>query len=135
MTFTFHTLRFAALALALLGVSAAHAQAAGSWLLRAGLTNINPDVKSGDLSAPSLPGTKSDVEDATSLGGGVTYMVNDHFALDLPLALPFKHKLTGAGAIAGVGKIGEVKVLPATLFAQYRFGEASDRFQIGRAHV
>ena len=28
----------------------------------------------------------------------------------------------GAGAIAGVGKIGEVKALPFTLFAQYRFG-------------
>jgi outer membrane protein len=40
----------------------------------------------------------------------------------LPLALPFKHDIVGAGAIAGVGKLGEVKALPMTLLAQYRFG-------------
>lgn len=124
-----NTIRFTALALALLSATALHAQTAGSWLLRAGVTNITPDVTSGDLSAPSLPGTKSDVGDSTRLGGGVTYMYTDHFAVDLPLALPFKHELTGDGAIAGVGKIGEVKVLPMTLFAQYRFGEPTAAFR------
>lgn len=124
-----NTIRFTALALALLSSTALHAQTAGSWLLRAGVTNITPDVTSGDLSAPSLPGTKSDVGDSTRLGGGVTYMYTDHFAVDLPLALPFKHELTGDGAIAGVGKIGEVKVLPMTLFAQYRFGEPTASFR------
>lgn len=104
--------------------AAAHAQSAGSWLGRLGVTHIAPDVTSGNLTAPSLPGTQADVKSATQLSGGITYMVSDHFAVDLPLALPFKHELTGAGAIAGVGKIGEVKVLPITLFGQYRFLEA-----------
>lgn len=123
------TIRFALLSLAMAGSVAAHAQAAGSWLVRAGVTNITPDVTSGDLSAPSLAGTKSDVGASTRLGGGITYIVNEHFSLDMPLALPFKHTLTGDGAIAGVGKIGEVKVLPMTLFAQYRFGEPTAAFR------
>ncbi len=104
--------------------STAHAQSAGTWLGRVGATRIAPDVTSGSLSAPSLPGTKTDVDAATQLSGGVTYMYTDHFAVDLPLALPFRHDLVGAGAIAGVGKIGDVKALPITLMAQYRFLEA-----------
>lgn len=102
----------------------AQAQSAGSWLGRVGATRIAPDVTSGNLTAPSLPGTQSDVEAATQLSGGLTYMYTDHFAVDLPLALPFRHDLVGAGAIAGVGKIGDVKALPITLMAQYRFLEA-----------
>lgn len=115
--------------LALLAGASAHAQSAGSWLVRAGVTHIAPDVTSGDLSAPSLVGTKSDVGSSTRLGGGVTYVYSDHLAVDLPLALPFKHELTGDGAISGVGKIGEVKALPLTVLAQYRFGEASAPFR------
>ena len=101
-----------------------HAQSAGTWLGRVGVTRIAPDVTSGDLSAPSLPGTKTDVKADTQLSGGITYMYTDHFAVDLPLALPFRHDLVGAGSIAGVGKIGDVKALPITLLAQYRFLEA-----------
>ena len=89
----------------------AQAQTAGSWLLRGGVTHISPDVSSGNLTAPSFT-------------GGITYMVTNHWAVDVPLALPFKHDTVGAGAIAGVGKIGEVKALPITVFAQYRFLEA-----------
>lgn len=110
-------------------VSTAHAQSAGSWSIRGGVTNISPDVTSGNLSAPSLPGTKTDVKSATQLSGGVTYMYTDNFAVDLPLALPFRHDLVGAGAIAGVGKIGDVKVLPITVFGQYRFLEAQAQFR------
>lgn len=105
-------------------IGAAHAQSAGSWLGRIGATHISPDVTSGNLSSPSLPGTKSDVDAAAQLSGGITYMYTDHFAVDLPLALPFRHDLVGAGAIAGVGKIADVKALPITLMAQYRFLEA-----------
>ena len=94
----------AALALALSG--GAQAQTAGSWLVRAGATQISPQVTSGDLSAPSFTGTKVNVRADTQLAGGITYMLTDHWAVDVPLALPFKHDVIGAGAIAGVGKIG-----------------------------
>lgn len=110
-------------ALALLGATAAQAQSAGNWSVRVGATHIAPSVTSGDLSPPSFAGTKADVDSATQLTGGVTYMLTNHVALDLPLALPFRHDITGDGAIAGVGKIGETKALPASLFVQYRFGE------------
>ena len=102
----------------------AQAQSAGSWMVRAGATQISPQVRSGDLTAPSFTGTKVDVLSDTQLSGGITYMVTDHWAVDVPLALPFKHDTVGAGAIAGVGKIGQVKALPITVFAQYRFMEA-----------
>jgi outer membrane protein len=45
--------------------------------------------------------------------------------VDLPLALPFKHKLYGADALANAGQIGEVQALPITVFFQYRFSEAN----------
>jgi len=112
----------AALALAAVNV---HAQGTGHWMVRAGVTNINPQVSSGDLSAPSLPGTKIDVNDATSLSGGVTYLFDDHWAVDVPLGLPFKHNIVGDGAIAGVGKIGDVRALPVTVLGEYRFGAAA----------
>ncbi|QNP47569.1 OmpW/AlkL family protein [Diaphorobacter aerolatus] len=107
----------------------AQAQVAGTFSARIGATRIMPDVTSGNLSEPSFPGTKIDVNDATQLSGGVNYMLTDNIALDVPLALPFKHKFFGDGAIDGVGQLGQVKVLPATLFVQYRFLEANAAFR------
>jgi outer membrane protein len=119
MRTTLHCIAAAVLALA---GGAAQAQHAGTWMASVGATNINPQVSSGNLSAPSLPGTQADVRGATDLGGDIAYMVTDHWSVDLPISLPFKHDIVGAGAIAGVGKIGEVRALPVTLFGQYRFG-------------
>lgn len=116
-------------AAALLLGTGAMAQVAGTLSVRAGFTHIAPQVKSGNLSAPAFPNTKVDVDAATSLTGGVNYMLTDHWAVDVPLALPFKHDIVGDGAIAGVGKLAETKVLPFTVFAQYRFGEAEARFR------
>ena len=116
------------LALALVA-SVASAQSAGTWLGRLGMTTIAPQVSSGDMSAPSFPGTKSDVSSASQVSGGVTYMYTDNFSVDVPLALPFTHKLIGAGALAGAGQIGEVQALPLTVFFQYRFLEANSQFR------
>ena len=90
--------------------------------VRVGATQIVPDVESGNLTPPSFTGTKADTGPATQLSGCITYWINDRWTVDLPLALPFEHEITGDGAIAGVGKIGEVKALPITLLGQYRFG-------------
>jgi len=110
---------------ALFGTAPAGAQSAGSVLLRAGVTHIKPNADSGDLSPPSLAGTKASARSDTQLGAGLTYMVTDHIAVDIPLATPFKHELDGDGAINGVGKIGEVKSLPITVMGQYRFFDAN----------
>jgi outer membrane protein len=56
-------------------------------------------------------------------------MLTDNWSVELPLGAGFKHDITGAGAIAGVGKIGSVKALPITLLAQYRFLEPSARIR------
>lgn len=122
----FNPIGIALCALGLLAAASASAQSAGSLVVRLGATQIRPDVKSGDLSAPSLPGTQADIKSDTELTGGLTYMVSDNVSIDLPLSAGFKHDLVGAGTIAGVGKIGDVKALPMTLLAQYRFLSASD---------
>jgi len=119
-------LTFSALALA---ASMASAQSAGTWLGRVGATTIAPQVSSGDMTAPSFAGTKSDVSSASQVSGGITYMYTDNFSVDVPLALPFTHKLIGAGALAGAGQIGEVQALPLTVFFQYRFMEADSQFR------
>ena len=101
--------------------AAAQAQSGGSVLIRGGVTTITPNVSSGDLTPPSLAGTKSAIGSSTRLSGGITYMYDDNIAFDLPLAVPFEHDISGDGAIAGAGKIGSVKALPATLLVQWRF--------------
>jgi outer membrane protein len=106
-------------------VVSAHAQSAGSIGVRAGATLIMPSVSSGDLSAPSLAGTKIDIGDATQVSGGISYSITDNLVFDVPLALPLKHKIEGAGAIAGTGKLADVKALPVTLMLQWRFGAAN----------
>ena len=115
--------------LALVVIPTAHAQSAGTWLGRLGMTTIAPQVTSGVMTAPSFEGTKSDVSSASQVSGGVTYMYTDNISIDVPLALPFTHKLYGAGALAGAGQIGEVQALPMTAFLQYRFMEADSPFR------
>jgi outer membrane protein len=113
----------------LAGGCAAQAQTAGTWMVRGGLTTITPNVNSGNLSAPSLPNTQTGVASNTQLGGGITYMYDSNLAIEIPLALPFKHDISGTGSIAGVGKIGDVKAVPITVLAQWRFLDAAAPFR------
>jgi outer membrane protein len=113
----------------LLAAGAAQAQTAGSILLSGGVMNITPDVTSDDITAPGLPGSKIASGGSTRPGGSMAYMLTDHWAVDVPLALPFKHTITGDGAVAGVGKVGEIQVLPMTLLGQYRFNPAEAKFR------
>jgi outer membrane protein len=101
--------------------SAALAQSAGTWLLKGGFNGIAPAVKSGDLSAPSLPGSKVDVASANSLIATATYMLTDSASVEFVAGLPYKHEIQGAGSLAGVGKLGSIKQISPTVFAQYRF--------------
>ena len=83
---------------ATLSCTGAMAQTAGTWMARAGVVTISPQVNSGTLTAPDFKGgTKADVLSDTTLGGGITYMLTDNVSVDVPLALPFKHKLVGDG--------------------------------------
>ena len=122
-------LKFLGLAAIAISSQFTFAQSAGDVMVRAGFGTISPNVNSGNLSAPSFAGSKSDVGPASSVMGGVTYMLTDNMSVDIPVAIPFKHKLYGAGAIASVGQIGEVSALPVTVFGQYRFMQAASVFR------
>ena len=122
-----HTLL--AFALAACAAGPAMAQSAGTWMIKGGVNNIAPHVSSGDLSAPSLPGTKVDVKNATSGIATLTYMLSDDVSFEMYVGLPYKHDIVGAGAIAGVGKIGTIKQVSPTLFGQYRFMPAGSPFR------
>ncbi len=97
------------------------AQSAGQWAVKAGVGEIKPHVDSGDTTAPALPGTKADVGPGTQAIFSVAYGLTDHLTAELELGLPFRHKLYGAGAIAGTGQLASVKVLPPAALLQYRF--------------
>jgi outer membrane protein len=109
--------------------SSAWAQKAGELSLDAGITQLSPQVTSGDLSAPAFPNTKADVSSTTGLTGSANYMVTDNIAVNLPLGLGFKSEISGAGRAAGFGKLAEVTVLPITLLGQYRFLDPSAAFR------
>ena len=122
-------LKFIAAA-ALLTTTTAFAQTAGTWMARVGVTTIDPHVTSGFLSSPDyMGGTQADVGPDTQLSGGITYMVTDHVSIDVPLALPFKHKIIGDGVLRGAGDLAEAKALPLTVFLQYRFMAPNARFR------
>ncbi|MES2296449.1 MAG: OmpW family outer membrane protein [Pseudomonadota bacterium] len=113
--------------LAAMGVATgAAAQSAGEWTIKAGANRLMPKVESGDVSPPALPHTKASVGDATGPTVVIDYGLTDNITLELPIGLPFKHELSGDGAIAGTGKLGTAEALPATLLAQYRFFSPKD---------
>ncbi len=101
----------------------ASAQAMGEWTAKVGVGKITPHVTSGDVSAPALPGTKSDVGSASNLIFSFAYGLTDNWSAEIDLGLPFKHKLYGAGSVAGLGELATVKSLPPTALIQYRFFE------------
>ena len=122
------------LAAALLALGGnAFAQSAGTWSASVGVTHIAPSVDSGNLTSiplhGPLPNTQVDVNSNTQLTGAVNYMATDHIGLHLPLGMGFKHEVSGAGAIAGTGKLVDTKALPITLIAQYRFMDANATFR------
>ena len=119
----------AASAAGLAAAGGAAAQSAGQWTVKAGIAKVTPKVDSGDVSAPALPGTRSDVGPDTKPIASIAYGLTDKVSVDLELGMPFKHKLYGAGAIAGTGQLGTVKALPLTALVQYRFFRPDAQFR------
>jgi outer membrane protein len=114
---------------ALCGAGAAQAQVAGQVMVKIGWNKIMPKVKSDDLTAPSLPGSKIDIKSASALFFTATYMITDDISVEALGGLPYKHDVVGAGAVAGVGKISEVHVISPTILLQYRFMNADSPFR------
>ena len=114
---------------ALCGAGAAQAQVAGQILVKVGWNKIMPKVKSDDLTAPSLPGSKIDIKSASALFFTAAYMITDDISVEALGGLPYKHDIVGAGAVAGVGKIGRVHQISPTVLLQYRFLAADAPFR------
>ena len=124
------TLNLALIALATASTCGlAMAQKAGSISASVGFTQISPSVSSGNLSAPSLPGSQVGLTNNSQLTLAFNYAVTDNINLHVPFGLGFKHSINGAGGIAGVGKLGDTKALPITVIGQYRFLDANAAFR------
>jgi outer membrane protein len=109
---------------------AAHAQYLPSgWSVGVGATQVSPNTKSGNLSAPSAPNTQIDLGSDTRPTVWVRGMFGDHFAVEVPIGAGFKQNISGAGAISGVGRIGTIKSLPITVLGQYHFLDARSQFR------
>lgn len=119
-----HTaVKMLAVAAALVAASGASAQSKGQLTALFGVNHLDPQVKSGNISAPALPNSKGDVSADTQPVLVLTYGLTDNISVETALGTPYKHKLFGADAISGTGQLGTVQALPAIALIQYRFFE------------
>jgi len=102
----------------------------GDFLIRGGLTSVNPD---SGKSAIMLAGADSTmtltVGDNTQLGLNFVYFYNSNLAVEVLAATPFTHDvyIQDKNAVLGVdgAKLGEVSHLPPTISALYYFNTNS----------
>lgn len=114
----------------------ASAHSAGDWIVRGGLATVDPDESSSNVSAggTEVADTKLGVSTDSQLGLTITYMVTDHFAVELLASTPFEHDVTLQGqglspTVPAGTTIATVEHLPPTLSAQYFFLDASSAIQ------
>lgn len=106
----------AALAPTMLGVAAAET---GDLLVRLRGIVVAPTEESSDV-LPGFPGGQIGVENAVVPELDFTYFLTRRVGAELILATS-PHDIAGEGALAGLGKIADVMVLPPTLTLQYHF--------------
>ncbi len=93
--------------------------AKGDWLLRGGVGVVNPKDDNLDL-GPVLGEVQ--VGNGTSLTLEGTYMLANHWGVELLVAYPFTHDVyLDGGEGGGLGNVAEVDHLPPTLSLQYHF--------------
>lgn len=121
--------QFAAAGFAMTIALGAQAQSAGTWMVKIGANQIAPQVESGDLSAPSIAGSKVDIAADIEPIVSLTYLYSDHVSVEAFAGLPYVHDIRGDGAMADVGRIGQVKQISPTVFAQYRANSPTSAFR------
>lgn len=94
--------------------SSAVAYEAGDWVVKLGMTSIDPDQTNGRLSG--LGDAQVIVAEDTQLTFTGTYMLTPAWGIELLASLPFEHDFTVGGAVGG-----STRHLPPTLSAQYHF--------------
>lgn len=107
------------------------APAMANLSVNVGAINVNPD--SGTSYLNEIPTAGVSVDSNTQLGITFDYAINDNWVIELVAATPFSHDISGEGTIGdlaiGGTNIGSTKHLPPSLFAQYHFGSAGDKFR------
>jgi outer membrane protein len=103
--------------LALAPLSSFAAQS-GDWLLRAGVTSVNPDDSSSNVVVGGADlGIGVNVDNNAQLGLNVAYFLSENWAVELLAATPFDHDI----GLNTVGALGSTKHLPPTVSALYYF--------------
>ncbi|WP_440996527.1 OmpW/AlkL family protein [Arhodomonas sp. SL1] len=94
---------------------------AGDWIVRGGLSLVDPDDDSSNPGG-ALAGTNAgvNVDSDTRPSFTVSYFMTDNVAVELLGAFPFEHDIEGTGMLDGVD-VGSTKHLPPTLSLQYHF--------------
>jgi len=106
------------------------ANQAGDFIVRGGLTNVNPDSGKSAIMLSGADSTMSlTVDDNTQLGLNFVYFYNSNLAVEVLAATPFTHDvyIQDKNAVLGVdgAKLGEVTQLPPTISALYYFDSNS----------
>lgn len=97
---------------------------AGDVLVRVRGIMVAPTENSGGI-LPTFPTEEVSVNNSFMPEVDITYMVDDHFGLEL-IAATTKHSASGkTGTTGGIGKLASTWVLPPTLTAQYHFAPAA----------
>ena len=91
----------------------ANAHEARDWLLKGGITHIDPKSDNGYV----LDGVGVNVDGNTRPSFSLTYMATRNIGVELLGAAPFKHDIN----LSGMGTVGEAKHLPPTLSLQWHF--------------
>ncbi|MFN0022737.1 MAG: OmpW/AlkL family protein [Parvularculaceae bacterium] len=123
------TIVLAALAPSVLSPAAAEQ---GDWLVRLRGIVVVPTEQTSDV-LPGFPGGQVGVENAIVPELDFTYFLTRNIGAELILATS-PHDLHGEGALAGLGEVADVMVLPPTLSLQYHLnsgGPVRPYFGIG----
>ena len=99
------------------------------WSAKLGISQVTPQVHSGEVSAPALPHSKADVLSDTAPVFAVGYALSDSLSAELHIGQPFKHDIVGAGALAGTGKLANFEALAPTAMLSYRFNAPKALFR------
>ena len=100
----------------------------GTFVLRGGVGTVAPKSHSLTIS-DEVESVVIDVENSSSMTLTGTYMFNEHWAIDVLAALPFKHDIKATvdmGDGPETEKIASTKQLPPTVSVQYHFSPDSD---------
>lgn len=116
----------------LFGAASVTAHEAGDFIVRAGAAHVDPNDDSDLIHHSGLgnvAGSEAEVDDDTQLGLTFTYMLTNHWGVELLAATPFDHDIEAD--LGGLGKYdaGSTKHLPPTLSLQYYPMDSASKFQ------